>query len=771
MKKLSSKVIFSLFLLFYFLKGVDVLSYTVYPSCPDFTDITASHVVANYGTTSNPLTSPYVNTGIIDGRHTIITEPGTDPNTGNVLQMILPGETQVVKLGNSNVGYEAEALTYHFIVDKELSILQVKFAVVFEDPGHPYEDQPRFRVRVMDKNGDLVGDCSEYDVTAFAGLDGFNSYGRVRWRDWTTLTLDLSHMAGEEIQVQYTSYDCNYGGHFGYAYFTASCMKNQLSLQNCTGSEVTAAAPEGYNSYLWDNGDTTLTSTRTLTGSEMTISCLITTEMGCYFTVYGTVTENVPIIPPGGIITDTICEDYAYLENGFTVMPHQDSGDYTYYNTYMNPLTCEDDITVRLKLHVLSGSYDLFDKICFGESYTDNGFDIQNPSIGLHKETLVVSRASEFCDSTIFLNLTVTEQTSTPFPEITGRVKACTGERLLYTLSPKDTTATYNWTMPSHARLISGQGTYAASVLFDSVTVGQISVVAENGCKTQVRTIDVTTEPVYHNFIPDTICIGTTYSLNGFFLPKQDSVGNFIFTNSLQTQAGCDSITVLRITVMPEPEVEITVIEKSIICAGSEVTLAAESPHIMNPILDAPKVVVGDILCTDSTTVRPADFIASGKVARGVVFHVDSTGEHGFAAALSDVDTLYQWSTELVDVPGLEDVFWGWLVPFPAELDGYNNTLILQSVGTPATYPGAYAVDIANGWYLPTIVQLSSLRRNEYMLAEAYTVTGGDILIAGEYYMSSSEYDDNNNYALYDLYFDNLESKDSYQYIREVCSF
>ena len=152
---------------------------SVCPTTPDFMDLQAPCVTCNYGTTSDP----FENTGIVDGRHTLITRQGTDPKTGGQLPLLPPGENSVIRLGNYCVGAgagfagdgEAEAITYRFIVEDDAAILLLKFAVVLQDPGDPPFFQPRFMVRVLDGNGHLVEDCAEYDVSAGAGISGFQT--------------------------------------------------------------------------------------------------------------------------------------------------------------------------------------------------------------------------------------------------------------------------------------------------------------------------------------------------------------------------------------------------------------------------------------------------------------------------------------------------------------------------------------------------------------------------------------------------------------------
>lgn len=43
----------------------------------------------------------------------------------------------------------------------------------------------------------------------------------------------------------------------------------------------------------------------------------------------------------------------------------------------------------------------------------------------------------------------------------------------------------------------------------------------------------------------------------------------------------------------------------------------------------------GDVLCTDGSTVKAADYAGGSKTARGVVFYVDTTGQHGWAVKLT----------------------------------------------------------------------------------------------------------------------------------------
>ena len=111
---------------------LELLTLAGHAQCPDFTDLTGPNVVCYYGNTNNPDSL----TGIVPGRHTLITEQGTDPRTNSLLPLLPEGESAVVKLGNELVGAEAESIVYTFTVDEENAILLLKFAVVLEDPMH-----------------------------------------------------------------------------------------------------------------------------------------------------------------------------------------------------------------------------------------------------------------------------------------------------------------------------------------------------------------------------------------------------------------------------------------------------------------------------------------------------------------------------------------------------------------------------------------------------------------------------------------------------------
>jgi hypothetical protein len=115
--------------------------------------------------------------GPVNGRHTIMQFPGFDINSNYTIPYLAPdGGNYSVRLGNSNTGKEAEKLKTSFLVTTDNSNFTYMYAVILEDPPmHPYIDKPKFEIRILDNNGNLIpGPCGYYKVTAGYDTDGWD---------------------------------------------------------------------------------------------------------------------------------------------------------------------------------------------------------------------------------------------------------------------------------------------------------------------------------------------------------------------------------------------------------------------------------------------------------------------------------------------------------------------------------------------------------------------------------------------------------------------
>jgi PKD repeat protein len=231
--------------------------------------------------------------GIVTGRHTIMSGPGFDPNSNSLIPLVAPGGQFSARLGNDNVGAEAEQLSYSFLVTSSTALFIYRYAVVLEDPGHSASNQPRFSIRVFDQNNQPLS-CGTYDVVASANIPGFVSNGSLRIKPWTTIGVELSSYIGQYVTIEFTTADCGVGGHFGYAYIDCFCSPFTISSDLCPGSNtITLNAPTGFSSYLWSNGDTlpAVVLNNPIIGS--TYTCTMTSVSGCQVTLQTVINPTV----------------------------------------------------------------------------------------------------------------------------------------------------------------------------------------------------------------------------------------------------------------------------------------------------------------------------------------------------------------------------------------------------------------------------------------------------------------------------------------------
>ncbi len=223
----------------------------------------------------------YYNTGIVPGRHTVITNSTPDPFTCGNVMTLPPGENQCVRLGNggigawgNGVGFQRDYLEYTFSITPSNALIFYKYAVVLQDPSndpnnpeHPKPIKPRFIVQIKNANGNLIDTlcglkedyadtttlgyrtCSNAAAAALGGNTA--SGGDIVYRAWTTVGVDLRSYIGQNITLHFETWDCGLGGHFGYAYVLARCDSLGIITETCTkDGSVKLTAPPGF-SYKW----------------------------------------------------------------------------------------------------------------------------------------------------------------------------------------------------------------------------------------------------------------------------------------------------------------------------------------------------------------------------------------------------------------------------------------------------------------------------------------------------------------------------------------
>lgn len=182
-------------------------------------------------------------------------------------------------------------------------------------------------------------------------------------------------------------------------------------------------------------------------------------------------------------------------------------------------------------------------------------------------------------------------------------------------------------------------------------------------------------------------------------------------------------------------------------------------------------VNIGDILCTDGSIVTPNQFSSAGKTAKGIVFYVDNTNQHGWA-----VNLIYHgstiWSPDFHDIPDLPNhmTFREAINDF----NGYENTRKIRLAGNSSTYPAAWAVDFEHGWYLPAAGQIRYLYGYIPELNHSLEIVGGETfsLTNNWWLWSSTEGGDED---AWDINYQGAEGHskkpDHYFYVRSVTDF
>ena len=216
-------------------------------------------------------------------------------------------------------------------------------------------------------------------------------------------------------------------------------------------------------------------------------------------------------------ILDTICFGEDYENYGFTVLQPLPG---MHFDTLNLQTINGCDSIVMLELAV--GSIDTTNieaSICFGESYTENGFNLDSLSVGLHYDTLLLTSLYG-CDSLVTLELTVNPVHDTLFVD-----EICEGLE-------------YN----EHGFSFIAEG---VGMHHDTLWLSNIF-----GCDSIVR-LDLMVNPNYEINFDEEICEGYSYTQHGFdyVLPEP---GMYYDTLFLQTIHGCDSIVTLALEVHPK---------------------------------------------------------------------------------------------------------------------------------------------------------------------------------------------------------------------------
>ena len=291
--------------------------------------------------------------------------------------------------------------------------------------------------------------------------------------------------------------------------------------------------------------------------------------------------------------------------------------------------------------------------------------------------------------------------------------------------------------------------------------------------------LTVNRPPIY-----DTTVVITNLHHNGY--SWHDSIytqpGIHIFYNELEN--GCDSVDVLHLVVI---DIDTT----------ADTTCLDTPVDLMLPATINYKTIyrtlphIGDVLCTDGSTVSREEYLASGKTAMGVVLSVDEETGYGRALALSNAsNNALSWANNynklthstpkttaaeaLMDMDGASNT--EEILRTSRIASGGENTATYAAAAHYCKYYNHNTYTIGNdslGWYLPAAGELILIYGNRVELNKTLTLLRTqdtrNTLLYSNMYWSSTEYNDSHAWFWRNFFENNYKS--SFYYARPVIQF
>ncbi|MDD4847644.1 MAG: T9SS type A sorting domain-containing protein [Bacteroidales bacterium] len=224
-----------------------------------------------------------------------------------------------------------------------------------------------------------------------------------------------------------------------------SVITLHLTINNSVQTEISQSACD---EYVWNNEIYTQSGT---------YAQQFQTTIGCdsIVTLHLTINNSVQ-----AEISQTACDEYVWNNEIYT-----QSGDYL--QQFQTIVGCDSIVTLHLTIHP-STQTELIANICFGEDYTENGFEIVQPAVGTYTETRSLTSING-CDSIVLLALTVNEL---PMIEISGESEINAGESTTLTATGAET---YLWS--------TGETTPTITVSPSETTDYSVIGIDDNGCE------------------------------------------------------------------------------------------------------------------------------------------------------------------------------------------------------------------------------------------------------------------------------------------------
>lgn len=382
--------------------------------------------------------------GTVGTRHLITSlSDGFDKKiTNEQIPMVAPGSKHSIRLGTdfSRGGGTFDRIKTSFIVTPDNTLFQYQFAVVLQNDNRHFDYQkPGFSIEITDSNGQPLS-CNFFGIQLQNGgtSQGFKTQGDLEYKNWTTGAIDLRNYIGKTINIEVTAHGCTRQEHFGYAYFDAQCVKSEIKVVAfCPDAQgfMTLKAPEGFESYAWNNNEKTSSiKVRANLGETYSVkmspldklneSCLLQLDY------------KIKYYKADTTINAVLCEGESFMVDNKV---YANSG--TYVNTIHRRDICDSTIRLNLKIIPIARHSQSF-VICKGKSISVGDSVYSKTGIYVNH---IIRRSG--CDSIITTHLLVEDFNF----EITGNQSIVESDstRLEVQISPPGAYS-YQWNPPTH---------------------------------------------------------------------------------------------------------------------------------------------------------------------------------------------------------------------------------------------------------------------------------------------------------------------------------
>ncbi|MEY2830197.1 MAG: hypothetical protein RIQ33_2055 [Bacteroidota bacterium] len=211
------------------------------------------------------------------GRVQVVTGAGLDPYSNLPIICPYPGYGNfALQLGNSAGGSQSEKVRAQFIVTAANSNLVYRYAAVMNDvnPAHDSCVKSKIVFNAYDYGPASNPYATPIEIPCgsvflkvpspdnippgwFISTASASTSNPIICSNWLPVALNLTSVIGNIVSLEFSTYDCGQGGHFGYAYVDIRCQNFTLSSAYCQNNKyATLFAPPGFADYIWDTAGT-----------------------------------------------------------------------------------------------------------------------------------------------------------------------------------------------------------------------------------------------------------------------------------------------------------------------------------------------------------------------------------------------------------------------------------------------------------------------------------------------------------------------------------